>query len=304
MTDDQYLLASAYADGDVSADERAAAEADPDVMAEVARIRELRAALADVAPASDAVRTAMLAAALRDFRPTTAVAAPPRPARVPRAFPWSNVLGLAAAAVAVVAIGAVVVNGMGGQQGDDDAAMSTEAAEAPSATELSRTFEAADEAELDQATAAAEAADSAPAAPAPAGGAPAATEAPAGTDAAPTNPSSALTIVIEDPDQLAGAGLALRDAYQAGVSGAAPPVTDCTLATAAAAPTADATPGAAAVREGLPDSAANVELLDTAEFRLPAGDVVTVWLAVDLGSAQTYAIDAANCVLVGIGTAP
>ena len=303
MTDDQYLLASAYADGDVSAGERAAAEADADVMAEVARIRDLRAALADVAPAPDAVRTAMLTAAMRDFHPTTAVAAPRRPARAPRAFPWSNVLGLAAAAVAVVAIGAVVVNSVGGQQGDDDASMSI-STEAPIATELSRTFDAADEAELDQATAAAEATDSAPAAPAPAGGAPAATEAPAGTDALATNPSSALTIVIEDPDQLADTGLALRDAYQAGVSAGAAPVTDCTLATAATAPAADATPGAAAVREGLPAAAANVELLDTAELRLPAGDVVTVWLAVDLGTAQTYAIDAATCVLVAIGTAP
>ena len=39
MTDDQLLLASAYVDDDVDAAERARAEADPEVMAEVARLR-------------------------------------------------------------------------------------------------------------------------------------------------------------------------------------------------------------------------------------------------------------------------
>ena len=42
MNDDQRLLANAYLDGEVSADERARAEADPEVVAEVARLRAVR----------------------------------------------------------------------------------------------------------------------------------------------------------------------------------------------------------------------------------------------------------------------
>ena len=64
MNDDLTLLASAYLDGDVTADERARVEGDPDVLAEVDRLRSVRALLGDVATPQISVREAHLAAAL------------------------------------------------------------------------------------------------------------------------------------------------------------------------------------------------------------------------------------------------
>jgi hypothetical protein len=64
MNDDDTLLASAYLDGDVSADERALVETDPELLAEVARLRQVRAVLADQEPPSISRREEQLAAAL------------------------------------------------------------------------------------------------------------------------------------------------------------------------------------------------------------------------------------------------
>jgi hypothetical protein len=64
MNDDLTLLASAYLDGDVTADERARVETDPDILAEVDRLRSVRALLSDVDPPSISVREAHLATAL------------------------------------------------------------------------------------------------------------------------------------------------------------------------------------------------------------------------------------------------
>lgn len=62
--DDLTLLASAYLDGDVTADERARVEGDPDVLAEVDRLRSVRFLLGDVEPQAISVREAQLATAL------------------------------------------------------------------------------------------------------------------------------------------------------------------------------------------------------------------------------------------------
>ncbi len=64
MNDDLTLLASAYLDGDVTADERVRVEGDPDVLAEVDRLRSVRALLSDVEAPQISVREAHLAAAL------------------------------------------------------------------------------------------------------------------------------------------------------------------------------------------------------------------------------------------------
>lgn len=64
MNDDLTLLASAYLDDDVTSDERALVEADPQLLAEVDRLRAVRAVLADVGVASIARREEHLAAAL------------------------------------------------------------------------------------------------------------------------------------------------------------------------------------------------------------------------------------------------
>jgi len=64
MNDDLTLLASSYLDGDVTADERALVETDPDALAEVERLRSVRALLGDVEPPAISVREAQLAAAL------------------------------------------------------------------------------------------------------------------------------------------------------------------------------------------------------------------------------------------------
>ena len=64
MNDDLTLLASAYLDGDVTADERARVEADPALLVEVDRLRYVRVLLADVEPSSISVRESLLANAL------------------------------------------------------------------------------------------------------------------------------------------------------------------------------------------------------------------------------------------------
>ena len=64
MNDDLTLLASAYLDGDVTADERARVHDDPDLLAEVERLRSVRALLSDVEPQAISVREAQLATAL------------------------------------------------------------------------------------------------------------------------------------------------------------------------------------------------------------------------------------------------
>ena len=64
MNDDLTLLASAYLDGDVTENERARVESDTEALAEVDRLRSVRALLGDVEPQAISVREAQLATAL------------------------------------------------------------------------------------------------------------------------------------------------------------------------------------------------------------------------------------------------
>lgn len=63
MNDDLTLLASAYLDGDVTADERARVEGDPEALAAVEQLRAVRALLGDVEAPAISVRETHLAAA-------------------------------------------------------------------------------------------------------------------------------------------------------------------------------------------------------------------------------------------------
>ncbi len=131
MNDEQYLLASAYVDGEITPDDRELAERDPAVMAEVAAIRAARAAIADVPPPSEAAKRAAIAAAMAQFHsgaiadaPATAVAPPssvtstssPGPTSSRRTTRWLQVAAVAAA----IGLGGIVVGRS--LDGGDDAA--------------------------------------------------------------------------------------------------------------------------------------------------------------------------------------
>lgn len=64
MNDDLINLASAYLDGDTTATERAQIETDPELLAQVDRLRQVRAVLSDVEAAPISVRERHLAGAL------------------------------------------------------------------------------------------------------------------------------------------------------------------------------------------------------------------------------------------------
>jgi len=136
MNDDQYFLANAYLDGELTADERRFAEADPEVMTEVEQLRALQAELRDAPPPSAAARESAIDAALADFAadgaptastprtetpPAAAIPLRPRPA-------YAKYLGIAAAVVAVAGLGIIVSQTNLG--GDDDDATADVAAEA------------------------------------------------------------------------------------------------------------------------------------------------------------------------------
>lgn len=118
-------LANAYVDGELSSDDRARAEADPEVLAAVADLQAVRQALRTV-PAPDAsqrerviaaalaVHAELAAGAVRPAAVPTPISRPRRRARVA----WGG-LAAAAALIAVVAAGAVLVRNDG--SGDDAA---------------------------------------------------------------------------------------------------------------------------------------------------------------------------------------
>jgi hypothetical protein len=126
MNDDQRLLASAVLDGDVTADERARADADPEVVAEVERLRRTRDAVRVVDPPDTDRREAAIAAALAAFDRPERVTTPPRPSGDGRRHRWFGPLA-AAAAIAVIAVGAVVAGRDRG--GDDDLSTAEDAVE-------------------------------------------------------------------------------------------------------------------------------------------------------------------------------
>ena len=136
MNDDQRQLANAYLDDEVSVDERSRAEADPEVLAEVARLQAVREALRVSDRPDAARRDAAILAALEAFeiRPAATIAttpdlpvAPPASLDAKRRARWLGPLAAAAAAVVVIA-GGVAILGGGGEDGDDAASVATPAA--------------------------------------------------------------------------------------------------------------------------------------------------------------------------------
>lgn len=124
MNDEQYFLANAYVDGELTGVERRSAEADPDVMSEVEQLRSLQARVRSVEPPVAATREAAIAAAMTGFGSVSI--APQRSSTTTvmefRRRRWSTrYLGLAAGFVAIGLLGAVVVTSLSGG-GDDDAA--------------------------------------------------------------------------------------------------------------------------------------------------------------------------------------
>lgn len=125
------LRASAYLDGELDADERARAEADPAVMAEVEALRSLQDEIRDVEPPTADTREAAITAALAEFdalRPATDRVVPfrPRPS-------YSRWLTAAAAVVAVGLVGVVVAQSNRGGDDEGSAAIEADIGEAPSA---------------------------------------------------------------------------------------------------------------------------------------------------------------------------
>ncbi len=131
-------LASAYVDGALDEAERAAAAANPDVMALVDSFARVRAAISDVEPVVYSTRTAAIAAALAEFdarhaaddgSPVIAPAAIVTSLQSRRIRSYRILTGVAAAAlVGVIAVAAL---NSGGNRGND--LSSTAATEAPAA---------------------------------------------------------------------------------------------------------------------------------------------------------------------------
>ncbi len=164
MNDDLTLLASAYLDGDVTADERARVEADESLLAEVDRLRYVQALLAETGPTSISVRETLLANALAawDRVPATATTsttttAPTSLADRRRTSTNRRLMGVAAAIVLVLA-GGIVLQTVSSDNGDD-----TTSSSADDATDLPEVAALAETAT--EATAAT--ADVPPSAPAP-----------------------------------------------------------------------------------------------------------------------------------------
>jgi hypothetical protein len=120
---DAVELASAYLDGEATADERARVEGDPALLAEVERLRRVRDAVAATSPAPPAQRDAAIAQALAAFDELQ-VDAPTPPNVVPmssrRRARWMQGLTAAAAAVVLVLGGIVIANRGGGDDSADE----------------------------------------------------------------------------------------------------------------------------------------------------------------------------------------
>jgi hypothetical protein len=136
-------LASAYLDGEATADERARVEGDAVLMAEVARLRQVRDAVATIPPAPAEAREAAIAAAMAAFDEL-----PVEPPDTEQPAAPSNVTSLerrrqvrtmqavtaAAAAAVVLVIGGFVIANRGG--GDDEStAVEVQSAEVPAVIE-------------------------------------------------------------------------------------------------------------------------------------------------------------------------
>jgi hypothetical protein len=167
-------VASAYLDGELDSTERAAASADPEVMAEVESFARVRAALGEIDPVVASTKTAAIAAALAEFDAIHSASSSPIGREAADVAAATNVVSLQSRRMrtyrvlsrvaAVVVVGAVVVTALNASRGDDkDSA--TSASEVPAAAELPLTKAAgATEAATEAATDAAPAATEAPAA--------------------------------------------------------------------------------------------------------------------------------------------
>lgn len=113
MNDDELELANAYLDGEATADERALVESDAELLAELQRLRTVRAALGHVDPPVPATRESAIAAALAVFDERASVAAPAAAAAaaptnvvpIERRRRLRRMQGLSAAAAVIVIVG-------------------------------------------------------------------------------------------------------------------------------------------------------------------------------------------------------
>lgn len=140
MTDDDFELLSAYLDGEATLSERARVESSVELTAEVERLRTVAVGVARVPAPSDAVREAIIAAALAEFGTDTS-AQPEIPVASlagRRSRRWMPTLG--AAAAAIVVIGGFAVTRLGDSSGDEGATRQMDAALsiAPPATTIGR----------------------------------------------------------------------------------------------------------------------------------------------------------------------
>jgi len=138
-TPDALSRASAYLDGELDAAEAAAAETDPAMIDEVARLRALQDAIRDVGAPTSSARDTAIAAALAEFdrvrHPAPVVRSRPHAAR------W---LAVAAAVVGLAALGTVIATNSRGSDGTASDATDAVAAAGSDTSLLSRST-AADE---------------------------------------------------------------------------------------------------------------------------------------------------------------
>jgi hypothetical protein len=246
------LRASAYLDGELTADEMARAEADPAVMAEVEALRALQEQLAAVEPPAADTRERAITAALDEFDllhgapAVAAVVDEPAPRVVPfRPRPaYTRWLTAAAAVVGIGVLGAVIAGSQGGDDESADLAAVETAAASATAEESARMEEAPLESDVEIAAAesfstadeappevlesaeptAADSATATASEPAEGGGEPVATS-PEITSTAPEPPVSSTTPptvpidlgdIVVDSDNLFEVGQQLLDQYNAG----------------------------------------------------------------------------------------
>ena len=142
MNDDMTLLASAYLDGDVTADERVRVEAEPALLAEVERLRYVRVMLADSEPSPISVRESLLANALDAW---DRIPAPPTSLADRRRTTTNRRLLGAAAALVLVLAGGVVLQTVSSSTDNDS--VSHSASDATNPSELAALAESTEKAD-------------------------------------------------------------------------------------------------------------------------------------------------------------
>lgn len=128
MNDEQFFLANAYLDGELTDDERVFANADPVVLAEVERLRALQARVRTVDPPSSVAKERAITAALDAFRVAgVSLQKGRQPVRQ-----YARYVGIAAASVAIGLLGVVIAKGAN-DSGSDDAARESSVVASPAA---------------------------------------------------------------------------------------------------------------------------------------------------------------------------